>query len=172
LTSIPLWEPDPDQYSLPSYTCYYTSVHSSSGASFLKFCHSNVSITTQTFLPSGLNLWCNGYLHTCINAPTPGPCLSVITVPQLTLYGKVEFFRLYSPRQPRAAFLPIMVGISLPSPIAATGLAGGALGHSVISAKDFEEHLQVTLDSTSVSPASLKRQLTSLAQVALQTPGP
>jgi hypothetical protein len=33
LTSIPLWEPDPDQYSLPSYTCYHTSVHSSSGAS-------------------------------------------------------------------------------------------------------------------------------------------
>jgi hypothetical protein len=61
-----------------------------------------------------------------------------------------------------------MVGISLASSIAATGLACGALGHSVISAKDFEEHLQVTLDSTSVSLASLQRQLTSLAQVALQ----
>jgi hypothetical protein len=61
-----------------------------------------------------------------------------------------------------------MVGISLVSSIAATGFAGGALGHSVISAKDFEERLQVTLDSTSVSLASLQRQLTSLAQVALQ----
>jgi hypothetical protein len=100
LTSIPLWEPDPDQYSLPSYTCYYTSVHSSSGASFLKFCCSNVSITTQTFPPSGQYLWCNGSLHTCINASTPGPCLSVITVPQFALYGKVEFFWLYSPLQP------------------------------------------------------------------------
>jgi hypothetical protein len=54
LTSIPLWEPDPDQYSLPSYTCYYSSVHTSSGAGFLKFCRSNVSISTETFPPSGL----------------------------------------------------------------------------------------------------------------------
>jgi hypothetical protein len=100
LTSIPLWKPDPDQYSLPSYTCYYTSVHSSSGASFLKFCHSNVSITTQTFPPSGLYLWCNGSLHTCINASTPGLCLSVIIVPQFTFYGKAEFFWIYSPQQP------------------------------------------------------------------------
>jgi hypothetical protein len=61
-----------------------------------------------------------------------------------------------------------MAGISLASSIAATGLAGGALGHSVISAKDFEKRLQVTLESTSVSLASLQQQLTSLAQVALQ----
>jgi hypothetical protein len=61
-----------------------------------------------------------------------------------------------------------MVGISLTSSIAATWFAGGALGHSVISAKDFEECLQVTLESTSVSLASLQQQLTSLAQVALQ----
>jgi hypothetical protein len=49
-----------------------------------------------------------------------------------------------------------MVGISLASSIAATGLAGGALGQSVISAKDFEGRLQVTLESTSVSLASLQ----------------
>jgi hypothetical protein len=61
-----------------------------------------------------------------------------------------------------------MVRISLTSSIAATGFAGGALGHTVISAKDFEEHLQVTLESTWVSLGSLQRQLTSLAQVALQ----
>jgi hypothetical protein len=45
---------------------------------------------------------------------------------------------------------------------------GGTLGHSFISAKDFEDHLQITLESTSASLASLQRQLTSLAQVALQ----
>jgi hypothetical protein len=45
---------------------------------------------------------------------------------------------------------------------------GGALGHSFISAKDFEDHLQITLKSTSASLSSLQRQLTSLAQVALQ----
>ncbi|XP_073923059.1 ERV-BabFcenv provirus ancestral Env polyprotein-like [Castor canadensis] len=47
-------------------------------------------------------------------------------------------------------------------------LRGGALGHSVISARDFEERLQITLESTSASLASLQRQFTSLAQVALQ----
>jgi hypothetical protein len=61
-----------------------------------------------------------------------------------------------------------MVGISLASSTAASGLAGGALGHSLISASDFENHLQVTLESTSVSLASLQQQLTLLAQVALQ----
>jgi hypothetical protein len=49
-----------------------------------------------------------------------------------------------------------MVRISLASSISATGFAGGALGHSVISAKDFEERLQVTLESTSVSLISLQ----------------
>jgi hypothetical protein len=61
-----------------------------------------------------------------------------------------------------------MVGISLATSVAAAGFAGGALGHSVISARDFEERLQITLESTSASLASLQRQLTSLAQVALQ----
>jgi hypothetical protein len=61
-----------------------------------------------------------------------------------------------------------MVGISLATSIAATGFMGAALGHSVISARDFEERLQITLESTSASLASLQHQLTSLAQVALQ----
>jgi hypothetical protein len=61
-----------------------------------------------------------------------------------------------------------MVGISLATSVATVGFAGGALGHSVISARDFEERLQITLESTSASLASLQRQLTSLAQVALQ----
>jgi hypothetical protein len=58
--------------------------------------------------------------------------------------------------------------ISLATSIAAAGFAGGALGHSVFSARDFEECLQITLESTSASLASLQHQLTSLAQVALQ----
>jgi hypothetical protein len=92
----------------------------------------------------------------------------VIIVPQLTLYGEAEFSLLFGAQPKCAAFLPIMVGISLATSIAAAGLVGGALGHSVISARDFEELLQITLDSTSASLASLQHQLTSLAQVALQ----
>jgi hypothetical protein len=61
-----------------------------------------------------------------------------------------------------------MVDVSLATSIAAAGFAGAALGHSFISAKDFEDRLQVTLESTSASLASLQRQFTSLAQVALQ----
>jgi hypothetical protein len=61
-----------------------------------------------------------------------------------------------------------MVGISPATTIIAAGFMGGALGHSFISAKDFEDHLQITLESTSASLASLQCQLTSLAQVALQ----
>jgi hypothetical protein len=56
----------------------------------------------------------------------------------------------------------------LATSIATTGFAGGALGHNVISARDVGECLQITLESTSASLASLQRQLTSLAQVALQ----
>jgi hypothetical protein len=92
----------------------------------------------------------------------------VAIIPQLTLYREAELAWLLSPRQRRAAFLPVMVGISLASSIAASGLAGGALGHSLISASDFKNSLQVTLESTSVSLSSLQRQLTLLAQVALQ----
>jgi hypothetical protein len=61
-----------------------------------------------------------------------------------------------------------MVGISLAISIVAAGFTGGALGHSFITAKDFEDCLQITLKSTSALLASLQRQLTSLAQVALQ----
>jgi hypothetical protein len=92
----------------------------------------------------------------------------VIIVPQLTLYGEAEFSLLFGAWPKHATFLPIMVGISLATSVAATGFVGGALGHSVISARDFEAHLQLTLESTSASLASLQPQLTSLAQVALQ----
>jgi hypothetical protein len=48
-----------------------------------------------------------------------------------------------------------MVVISLASSIVATMFAGVVLGHSVIPAKNFQERLQVTLESISVSLASL-----------------
>jgi hypothetical protein len=61
-----------------------------------------------------------------------------------------------------------MVGISLATSIVAAGFTGGALGHSFITAKDFEDCLQISLESTSSSLTSLQCQLTSLAQVAPQ----
>jgi hypothetical protein len=41
--------------------------------------------------------------------------------PQLTLYGEAEFSWLYAPRQRRATFLLIMVGVSLATSVAAAG---------------------------------------------------
>jgi hypothetical protein len=66
----------------------------------------------------------------------------VIIIPQLTLYGEAEFFLLFGAQPKRAAFLPVMVGVSLATSIVAAGFTGGALGHSFISAKDFEDRLQ------------------------------
>jgi hypothetical protein len=53
-----------------------------------------------------------------------------------------------------------MVGVGLASSIVASVIEGGVLGHSLISAREFKDRLQVTLESTSVSLASLQRQLT------------
>jgi hypothetical protein len=155
LLSIPLWEPEPDQHPLPFGTCYFTQ-HSTLKAELHGLCHFNISVTSQIFPPSGLSFWCNGTLHACANTTIPGPCLLVVIILQLTLYGGAELAWLLSPQQRRAAFLPVMVGIPLVSSIAASGLAGGALGHSLISASDFKNRLQVTLELTSVSLASLQ----------------
>ncbi|XP_032958157.1 endogenous retrovirus group FC1 Env polyprotein-like, partial [Rhinolophus ferrumequinum] len=68
----------------------------------------------------------------------------------------------------RAAFLPLILGVSLASSFVAAGLGAGALGHSVHSAQDLETRLQVAIEASSTSIGSLQRQLTSVAQVTLQ----
>jgi hypothetical protein len=74
LSSVPLLEADSEQS--PFYTCYLIQ-RTLSKTSLLNSCLSNVSITTQTPLPSGLYFWCNDSLHTCINAK----CLHSKTLP-------------------------------------------------------------------------------------------
>jgi hypothetical protein len=54
LPSIPLWEPEPDQHPLPFCTCYFTQ-HSTLKAGLHGLCHSNISVTSQIFPPSGLS---------------------------------------------------------------------------------------------------------------------
>jgi hypothetical protein len=61
--------------------------------------------------PLGLYFWCHNTLHSCIAHATPGPCILVVIVPQLTLCGEAEFSLLFGARPKRAAFLPIMVGM-------------------------------------------------------------
>jgi hypothetical protein len=125
-------------------------------------------IAEQLESPPGLYFWCHNTLHSCITHATPGPHILVFIVLQLTLYGEAEFSLIFGAQPKCAAFLPIMVGISLVTYIVAAGFMGGALGHSFITAKDCEDRLQITLESTSASLASLQCQHTSLTQVALQ----
>ena len=50
----------------------------------------------------------------------------------------------------------------------AAGLAGGALGHTLIESNKLYQQFAVAIKESAKSLASLQRQLTSLAQVTLQ----
>ena len=50
----------------------------------------------------------------------------------------------------------------------AAGLAGGALGHTLIESNKLYQQFAVAMEESAESLASLQRQLTSLAQVTLQ----
>nr|KAF6349255.1 hypothetical protein mMyoMyo1_011801 [Myotis myotis] len=60
---------------------------------------------------------------------------------------------------------PAMLGVSI---AASVGVARGALGNSLVSAQDFNDKLQLALESNTASLASLQWQVISAAQVALQ----
>ena len=77
--------------------------------------------------------------------------------------------------QKRAVFLPILVGVSLVTTVAAAATGAGALGHSLVSPQSLtnqlaalDDRVSLTLGETSTSLISLQWQLTSLAQVTLQ----
>lgn len=96
-------------------------------------------------------------------------------VPSLTLYTKGEVFELTSQLttsnnkiQKRAIFLPMVIGVSLASSLIASGLATGALAHSVQSTQTLCTQLQEAIEASAESLASLHRQITSIAQVAAQ----
>ncbi|KAK1346749.1 hypothetical protein QTO34_000609 [Cnephaeus nilssonii] len=118
----------------------------------------------------GTFFWCNGTLSNCIISSDPRPCFVVTVVPQLTLYGESELAWLlpsFHPRGPLGCLPPCHVGgkyrcLGRPS------WWGGGLGNSIISAQDFNDKLHRALVSTTTSLASLQRQVTSVAQIALQ----
>ena len=61
-----------------------------------------------------------------------------------------------------------MAGISLVNSVVAAGLAGGTLTHSLLSTAKLSQQFALAVEASIESLASLQRQLTSLAQVALQ----
>ncbi|KAK1339208.1 LOW QUALITY PROTEIN: hypothetical protein QTO34_019885 [Cnephaeus nilssonii] len=167
LAGIPLWEPETPEPTLPPRICYQTSNPVTVGRVTWN-CTQNHTAASPTKASPGTFFWCNGTLSNCINSSDPGPCFVVTVVPQLTLYGESELAWLLPsshPRARRAAFLPVMLGVSIAASI---GLAGGALGNSITSAQDFNDKFQIALESTTTSLASLQRQVTSVAQIALQ----
>ncbi|KAL0608555.1 Endogenous retrovirus group FC1 Env polyprotein [Plecturocebus cupreus] len=55
------------------------------------------------------------------------------------------------------------------SSLVAAGIGSGAMGYSVTSAAQLEDKLRVAIEASAASLASLQRQITSLAQVTLQS---
>jgi hypothetical protein len=82
-------------------------------------------------------------------------------VPQLTLYTHAEFAILLQPslsQSPhhfqRAAFIPVLIGISLTSLIAALGFSGAALGHCFSLSQHLGYQLAASI-KTSSAPSHL-----------------
>ncbi|XP_058147128.1 ERV-BabFcenv provirus ancestral Env polyprotein-like [Dasypus novemcinctus] len=137
LTYISLWGNNAD-----NITCFQTNTTSPSST-----CITNVSFSSNIQLPGDQIFWCNQTLTPCFNASTPAPCLPIIIVPKLSLYMEAEVSYLVSPScSRRAAFLPIVVGSSITSSLAAVSLASGALTHTLIFTSNFQQLLQIALE--------------------------
>ncbi|XP_073093141.1 endogenous retrovirus group FC1 Env polyprotein-like isoform X2 [Manis javanica] len=168
LADIPLWEPEYAD-NLTIHHCVGPTPPPSSAL----HCFSIYTTTSdsKTFTQPGHFFWCNGSLFNSLPPNSNIPCILVTLIPQLTLYSMAEFLELQPPlpsRTKRAAFLPIMVGISLTTSAIRAGFLGGALGHSLWAIKYLNAKLEGALTSTADSLASLQRQVTLLAKVTLQ----
>ncbi|XP_029409604.1 endogenous retrovirus group FC1 Env polyprotein-like isoform X1 [Nannospalax galili] len=157
MSSIPLLRNPAQNISL----CYITTTYIS--PSFV--CHSNRFVSSPLYAPPLVSFWCNGSLYQQITTSSPGPCVLITIVPQLNMYSPEEFAWLLRPHIKRGVFIPFAIGIGF---TISASLSAGALGHTLYTAKEFNSQLQQVIESTASSLASLQRQLTSLAQVALQ----
>lgn len=169
LPNVPLWEPeDQSNHTLIPRLCLLGNSAPSLSSPF--HCDYNIAISNPTAASPGSFFWCNGTLYTVIFPNVTTPCLPVTIVPQLTLYSNSELLFLLnlSSRHKRAAFLPVLIGISLITSVAGIGLGGGSLGHTLWAVHDLNSKLEGALTSTAESLGSLQRQITSLAKVALQ----
>ena len=89
-------------------------------------------------------------------------------VPQLTLLTPTEYLNWNRPpdiRIKQAVFLPV---VASKTSVVAASLAGGALTHSLLTTAKLSQQFALAVEASIESLASLQRQLTSLAQVALQ----
>uniref|UniRef100_A0A8I3WH41 Uncharacterized protein n=1 Tax=Callithrix jacchus TaxID=9483 RepID=A0A8I3WH41_CALJA len=143
-------------------------------------CNKTQQLTASLTAPRGFYFWCNGTLSKLLTQSDlrgHSRCLPVTLVPRLTVYSPAEFLMMHtsmssahpsSHRQRRAAFLPIAIGLSLAGSTAAIGLGSGALINTHQALARLSSQLQTAIDDSAASLASLQRQVTSVAQVALQ----
>uniref|UniRef100_A0A8I5NL88 Uncharacterized protein n=1 Tax=Papio anubis TaxID=9555 RepID=A0A8I5NL88_PAPAN len=139
--------------------------------------HTAIFPSAPLHAPPGIFFWCNGTLFKNLSVqPQDGGriCLPLTLVPRLTLLTPAEFLGWTgttseeTPRHERAVFLSLVSVISLTTSLIAAGLAGGALGHTVVESNKLFQQFSVAMEASAESLASLQRQLTSLAQVTLQ----
>uniref|UniRef100_A0A8I5NHL1 Murine leukemia virus integrase C-terminal domain-containing protein n=1 Tax=Papio anubis TaxID=9555 RepID=A0A8I5NHL1_PAPAN len=95
-------------------------------------------------------------------------CLPVTLVPRLTLLTAGEFLGYTGnwtsaaihpvprPRPAQAIFLPLIAGISLTASLIAVGLAGGALGHTLIESNKLYQQFAIAMEESAESLASLQ----------------
>ena len=101
--------------------------------------------------------------------PLPSPSFPTVLTPQLMHYGEGELRdKLTRHREKRAVFLPMLVGLTFTTTLAAAGIGSAGLAHSLQTTRQLWAELEQALDASAISLASLQRQITSVAQVALQ----
>ncbi|XP_017749476.1 PREDICTED: endogenous retrovirus group FC1 Env polyprotein [Rhinopithecus bieti] len=160
LGEVPLFQ-DPLTQQLPF--CYSTPNAS--------WCNRTGSAPLNLTAPPGGYFWCNSTLLKTLKASNTTLCVPISLIPSLTLYSEAELSSLLPlacSRQARAVFLSLMIGVSLASSLVASGLGTGALTHSVQTSQDLSAQLQVAIEASAESLASLQQQITSVAQVAAQ----
>ncbi|XP_048668122.1 endogenous retrovirus group FC1 Env polyprotein-like isoform X1 [Marmota marmota marmota] len=157
---VPLFHNSPG-----NFPCCYTSSGSAP-------CDQIIRISSPTFAPPGFFFWCNGTLTKNLSLNMPFAfCVPSTLVPKLTLYTEAEltwYVTTSLSRTRRVVFLPVVVGLSLASSLAASGLGAGGLGYAVTVTQKLEQQFREAVEASAASLASLQRQITSLAQVSLQ----
>ena len=126
-------------------------------------CNVTLSNVTSHHPPIGGFFWYNGTVSKSLNTSASLLCLPDSLVPRLTIYSQAEVALLASPleKQKRVIFLPLVIRVSLASTLVATGLGTGALIHSVDSTRGLSERLQMAIEASAESLASLQCQITS-----------
>ncbi|CAD7681043.1 unnamed protein product [Nyctereutes procyonoides] len=107
-------------------------------------CNATWSNVTSHYTPISGFFWCNGTLSESLNTSA-----SLLLI-----------------------FLLLVFGVSLASTLVATGLGTRALIHSIDSSRDLSERLQMAIEASAKSLASLQHQITLVAQAALQNRWP